>query len=82
MEELIEVMKEIRDELQEMNTKLDNIDYSLGALKGNGLYDSISDLYEKLDDLMGRGLYNSISDVNEKLESISSSLDTIEINTL
>ncbi|REJ07740.1 hypothetical protein [Halobacillus trueperi] len=82
MEELVDILRDIKMELQEMNRKLDDIDRSIESLKGSGVYDSVSDLYDKLDEIMGRGLYNSITDVNEKLDSISSSLDTIELNTI
>ena len=42
MEELIAILNEIKYELQDMNGKLDEI-------KGAGIYDSISDVNEKLD---------------------------------
>ncbi len=44
MDELISVLESILSELQKMNTKLDEI-------KGSGLYDSISDACDKLDDM-------------------------------
>ena len=44
MNELVSVMQDILAELQEMNSKLDEI-------KGYGLDNSISDLANKLDDI-------------------------------
>lgn len=60
MEELVSVMQDILAELQEMNSKLDEI-------KGNGLDNSISDLASKLEDIKGPGLFNSLSDVCDRL---------------
>lgn len=44
MDGLVAVLESILSELQEMNTKLDDI-------KGSGLYDSISDACDKLDEI-------------------------------
>lgn len=44
MDELISVMKEIRNQLAEMNEKLDEI-------KGFGLCNNLSDIYNKLDEI-------------------------------
>ncbi len=44
MDELVAVLESILSELQEMNTKLD-------AIKGSGLFDSISDACDKLDEI-------------------------------
>lgn len=55
MDELISVLESILSELQKMNTKLDEI-------KGSGLYDSISDACDKLDD------------VNDKIVSLETTI--------
>ena len=44
MYEVVSVLKEILDELKEMNSKLDSI-------QGDGLWNSISDVHNKLDDI-------------------------------
>lgn len=44
MDELVAVLESILSELQEMNTKLD-------AIKVSGLFDSISDACDKLDEI-------------------------------
>lgn len=75
MDELLVVLNDIKYELENMNQKLDDI-------KGMGLYNSLSDVNEKLDEVKGNGVFDSISDVNEKLDTISSTVDTIYINTL
>ena len=67
MDELVNLMEQILAELQEMNSKLDDI-------KGFGLYNSISDLADKLDDIMGSGLYNSLTDVCDKIENLETTI--------
>lgn len=59
MDELISVLESILSELQKMNTKLDEI-------KGSGLYDSISDACDKLDD------------VNDKIVSLETTITLSE----
>ena len=44
MDELVTVLESILSELQTMNSKLDEI-------KGMGMYDSISDVCDKLDEV-------------------------------
>lgn len=44
MDELVSVMQDILAELKEMNSKLDDI-------KGTGLYNSLSDVCDKIDSL-------------------------------
>lgn len=58
MDELISVMEDIRDILSSIDTKLDTLTYQVGSLdseisdiKGNGLYNSIADICDKLDNL-------------------------------
>ena len=67
MDELVSVMQDILAELQEMNSKLDEI-------KGYGLDNSISDLASKLEDIKGTGLYKSLSDVCDKIESLETTI--------
>lgn len=67
MDELVSVMQDILAELQEMNSKLNEI-------KGYGLDNSISDLASKLDEIKGAGLYNSLSDVCDKIESLETTI--------
>lgn len=62
MEELIVVMKEIRDLLEGIDSKLNDI-------RGSGL-NSIDDICNKLDDIHGDG-YRSISDICDKIDEIS-----------
>ena len=86
MDELIDIMKSILIEVQEMNMKLDNIDTSINEIKGFGLYNSISDICDKLDstqekleEIKGNGLYNSISEVGYKIEEVDSSISLSNI---
>lgn len=58
MDELISVMEDIRDILSSIDTKLDTLTYQVGSLdseisdiKGYGLYNSIADICDKLDNL-------------------------------
>lgn len=55
-----EILQDILEVLQEINSKLD-------AIKGDGLYNSISDIYEKLSSIQGDLPY-SIEDIYEKLD--------------
>ena len=75
MDELIEILKEIKYEIERMNDKLDdlNIDIcnKLDDLQGIGLNgNSISDVCDALDSLQGSGLFNSISDVCDKIDDL------------
>lgn len=72
MDELVDVMREILKELQEINTKLDDI-------KGIGSENSLADICDKLDEIKGTGLYDSISDVCEKLDSVESAISSVEL---
>lgn len=51
MDELIDIMRLILVEVQEMNMKLDNIDTSINEIKGFGIYNSIADVCQKLDEV-------------------------------
>ena len=66
MDELVSVMEDILAELQEMNSKLDEI-------KGYGAYNSITDLASGLDDITGTGCC-SLSDVCDKLDSLETTI--------
>ena len=86
MDELIDIMRLILVEVQEMNMKLDNIDTSINEIKGFGLYNSISDIYDKLDstqekleEIKGFGIYNSIADVCQKLDEVDSTISLSNI---
>ena len=67
MDELVNLMEQILAELQEMNSKLDEI-------KGYGLDNSISDLADKLNDIKGLGPYDSLTDVCDKIESLETTI--------
>lgn len=58
MDRVVDVLQNILFELQEMNSKLDDI-------KGSGLYNSISDVCDKLDE------------VKEELSEIDSSISDL-----
>ena len=55
MDDLIEILRDIKDELVQINEKLcmiDTISDTLTDIKGYGSYNSISDVCDKIDDLM------------------------------
>ncbi len=59
----------------------------LQSIQGDELFNSISDVYEKLDsindkldDIKGAGVFNSISDVCDKLDEVDQSLSSIEMS--
>ena len=58
IDKVVDVLRDILFELQEMNSKLDDI-------KGSGLYNSISDVCDKLDE------------VKEDLSEIDSSISDL-----
>lgn len=67
-------MEEIKMFLQAILEEMQTINANLEEIKGEGLYNSISDVYDKVEDiqdavkeLQGNGLYNSINDVCNKL---------------
>lgn len=86
MDQLIEVLQEIRDGILTMNSNIEELKTSVEELKGQGLYNSISDVCDKLEslasDIKGNGLYDSLSDVCNKLDQISDVLNSIELNTM
>ena len=52
-------MEEIRGLLSEMNSKLDYISNDINSIKGRGVYDSLSDVCDKLDEIKDNGIYGS-----------------------
>lgn len=73
MDELVEIMREMLDEIKTMNSKLDDI-------LGSGAY-NIDDVCIKLDAagedlraIRGYGLHDSIADVCEKLDSLATTI--------
>jgi len=67
MDELIDVMRSILLELQEINSKLDDI-------RGSG-FNSIDDICSKLENISG---FYSLSDVCDRLDTIDSTLSCID----
>ena len=67
MDELVNLMEQILAELQEMNSKFDDI-------KGYGSDNYISDLADKLNDIKGLGPYDSLTDVCDKIESLETTI--------
>jgi hypothetical protein len=47
----------------------------------SGLFNSISDIYYKLESIKGSGEYDSLPDVWNKLDEISTTLNSIDLNT-
>ncbi|OMD41127.1 hypothetical protein [Paenibacillus odorifer] len=86
MNELIDVLMEIRDGIYTINSNIDELKAAVNELRGSGLYNTISDVCDKIDtavsDIKGNGLYDTISDVASKLDDVSSTLDRIDINTM
>lgn len=80
MEELIEILQEIKDGINSINYNMEQLKDSVEELKGNGLYTSVSDVYNKVDaigntveQIKGNGFCNSVADICDKLEIIASS---------
>lgn len=69
MDELISILTEIRDQLADLNNKID-------ALTGYGT-DNISDICGKLDDVN-----SSLENVNSSLEDVNSGLSTIDMTLM
>ena len=67
MDEVVDVLKDILNELHDMNSKLDDI-------RGSGLY-SIEDIHSKLDDIQGTGAFNSISEIYDKIGEAASDIE-------
>ena len=86
LEELVEVLREIRDGIYELNTRVDGLNDSINDIKGYGVYNSLTDIHNQVkelsDEIKGHGLYNNLSDVCDKLENISNVLHSIDMNTM
>ena len=95
MDSLVAVLEEIRDGIQRMNSNIEDLVHAVNEMKGSGTFNSISDVYGKLDDvcdqleavstnikeIKGDGLFDTLADLYQKLDEISSTLDSIDINT-
>lgn len=73
MDELIDIMRDLLEEVRSMNSKLDDI-------RGVGI-NSVDDVCDKLDDvkyelelIKGTGLYDSIVDVCNKIDSLETTI--------
>lgn len=80
MDELIEILQEIRDGINNINYNIEQLTDSVEELKGDGLNNSVSDICNKVDtigdtveEIKGNGFNNSIADICDKLEVIISS---------
>ena len=64
----------ILEEIRECNRKLENIEDAIQEIKGSELYNSLTDICDKIDsakdEIQGTGLYNSITDICEKLDNL------------
>jgi|GEM_PF-1922003 predicted nuclease with TOPRIM domain len=94
MDALIEVLREIRDGIYSINENVEHLHdsfdelkgsveelkESVEGLKGSGLYDTLSDVCDKVESLKG-GLYD-FSDVCSRLDDIIRVLHSIDTNTL
>lgn len=80
MEELIEVLQEIRDGINYMNTNIDELKNSIEELKGIGLYTSISDICDKLESVENE-VDNIKGNTGYDLTDIYDVLSNIDINT-
>lgn len=83
MEELVDAINNMNNTLLYMANQLQGIQSTLDDIKGTGIYNSISDVYDKieteLNDIKGMGLYNTISDVCDKLNEVENSIGLINI---
>lgn len=78
MDQLIEVLQEIRDGIYLLNTNMEELK---SEVMGSGVYNTVSDVCEKLESvetllngLTSHGVYN--------LEDVCSKLDAIDSNTM
>jgi hypothetical protein len=68
MEELIDIMKEIRDQLVELNSKIDNLT-SYGVYSLSDIPDGISEITNAIEGIKGEigydltDIYNSLSNI-------------------
>lgn len=75
MDEMIEILKDIKFEMERINDKLEDLNHDicskLDDIQGIGLSgNSLSDVCETLDTLKGSGIFNSISDVCDKIDDL------------
>ena len=78
MEELIEIMGDIRYLLMDLNNKVDVLLESTETNSEN-INDNLENINDNLENIKGVGLYNSISDVNDKLSEVSNELFHINL---
>ncbi|MFW5649740.1 MAG: hypothetical protein ACOCG5_11705 [Candidatus Alkaliphilus sp. MAG34] len=71
MDDVLDILIDIRDILNNVNHNIISLQDDVNRIRGNGLYDSISDIGEKMDALTSSGLY-TLLDVCSKLDSIDS----------
>ncbi len=85
MQELLDEIRTMNYKLDDMRgsglcsiddlcSKLDEVSSGISALRGTGLYDSISDICDKLDAVKGSGIYDSISDVCDKIDGLETTI--------
>ncbi len=64
----------ILEEIREGNRKLEYIEDAIQEIKGSGLYNSLTDVCDKIDsakdEIQGTGLYNSLTDICDKLDNL------------
>lgn len=88
MEELITVMTEIRDQLIELNLKMDvltgggsnslsDIIEAIESIKGPAGYD-LSDIHSSIESIKGSTGYN-LTDIHSSLSNVESSLSSIDL---
>lgn len=85
MDQLLHVLIEIRDGINLINSNISELQTSVENIQGIGLYNSLSDVSEKLDSLneavdsiKGIGYNDTLSDVCDKLDDVTSALSSIE----
>ena len=66
MDELLSVLGEIRDQLIDLNNKVDRL---------TGIYD-VSDIIDAINDIKGSTGYN-LTDIHEKVESVTSAVEKV-----
>ena len=80
MEEMIELLTEIRDLLKSIDEKLDERDDLEGYAEtlcetADALLECSGEICKSLNDIKGGGAYYSLSDIHEKLDDIESAID-------
>lgn len=69
MDEMIEIMRELLDEMKLINMKLDNIQ-GCGVNSIDDVCDKLYDINSNLESIRGDGTDDTISDICDKLEEI------------